>query len=285
MDKDKGGEMNLIQNVSQMRDYRSSLAQNNQSIGFVATMGALHQGHLSLIQTSLAQNDYTIVSIFVNPTQFSENEDFGAYPRTLEQDLALCEKAGVNAVFAPNTQDMYSTDEISFNPPCKMGYILEGFDRPTHFAGVLQVVLKLFHLIMPHRAYFGQKDAQQVLIIQKMVKDLFLPIEIVPCPIQRDNDGLALSSRNIYLSTADRERALCIPHTIMCIKDEIQKGQTEIAHLRALALEGLESVDRIFYADFYNHSLENLTQIVSGDSIFLVAVKIGQTRLLDNLWI
>ena len=143
MDKDKGGEMNLIQNVSQMRDYRSSLAQNNQSIGFVATMGALHQGHLSLIQTSLAQNDYTIVSIFVNPTQFSENEDFGAYPRTLEQDLALCEKAGVNAVFAPNTQDMYSTDEISFNPPCKMGYILEGFDRNTHIEGVLQVVLKL----------------------------------------------------------------------------------------------------------------------------------------------
>lgn len=277
--------MKLIQSISQMRDYRSSLTQNHQSIGFVATMGALHQGHLSLIQTSLAQNDYTIVSIFVNPTQFGANEDFDAYPRTLEQDLALCEEAGVSAVFAPNAQDMYDNDEISFNPPVKMGYILEGFDRPTHFAGVLQIVLKLFHLIMPHRAYFGQKDAQQVLMIQKMVKDLFLPIEIVPCSIQRDSDGLALSSRNIYLSAQERERALCIPRTIMRIKDEIQKGQTEVAYLRTLALEGLERADRIFYADFYNHSLESVTQIVSGDSIFLVAVKIGQTRLLDNLWI
>lgn len=277
--------MKLIQSISQMRDYRSSLTQNHQSIGFVATMGALHQGHLSLIQTSLAQNDYTIVSIFVNPTQFGANEDFDAYPRTLEQDLALCEEAGVSVVFAPNAQDMYGNDEISFNPPVKMGYILEGFDRPTHFAGVLQIVLKLFHLIMPHRAYFGQKDAQQVLMIQKMVKDLFLPIEIVPCPIQRDSDGLALSSRNIYLSAVDRERALCIPRTIMRIKDEIQKGQIEVAYLRTLALEGLERADRIFYADFYNHSLESVTQIVSGDSIFLVAVKIGQTRLLDNLWI
>lgn len=277
--------MKLIQSISQMRDYRSNLTQNNQSIGFVATMGALHQGHLSLIQTSLAQNDYTIVSIFVNPTQFGANEDFDAYPRPLEKDIALCEQSGVSAVFAPNAQDMYGNDEISFNPPVKMGYILEGFDRPTHFAGVLQIVLKLFHLIMPHRAYFGQKDAQQVLMIQKMVKDLFLPIEIVPCPIQRDNDGLALSSRNIYLSAVDRERALCIPRTIMRIKDEIQKGQTEVAYLRTLALEGLERADRIFYADFYNHSLENVTQIVSGDSIFLVAVKIGQTRLLDNLWI
>lgn len=277
--------MKLIQSISQMRDYRSSLTQNHQGIGFVATMGALHQGHLSLIQTSLAQNDYTIVSIFVNPTQFGANEDFDAYPRTLEQDLALCEEAGVSVVFAPNAQDMYGNDEISFNPPVKMGYILEGFDRPTHFAGVLQIVLKLFHLIMPHRAYFGQKDAQQVLMIQKMVKDLFLPIEIVPCPIQRDSDGLALSSRNIYLSAVDRERALCIPRTIMRIKDEIQKGQTEVAYLRTLALKGLERADRIFYADFYNHSLESVTQIVSGDSIFLVAVKIGQTRLLDNLWI
>lgn len=277
--------MKLIQSISQMRDYRLSLTQNNQSIGFVATMGALHQGHLSLIQTSLAQSNYTIVSIFVNPTQFGANEDFNAYPRTLEQDLALCEKAGVSAVFAPNAQDMYGNDEISFNPPVKMGYVLEGFDRPTHFAGVLQIVLKLFHLIMPHRAYFGQKDAQQVLIIQKMVKDLFLPIEIVPCPIQRDSDGLALSSRNIYLSAQERERALCIPRTIMRIKDEIQKGRTEVAYLHTLALEGLEKADRIFYADFYNHSLEGITQIVSGDSIFLVAVKIGQTRLLDNLWI
>ena len=173
--------------------FRSGLGE---SVGFVATMGALHKGHLSLIEKSLQENTHTIVSIFVNPTQFGENEDFGSYPRTLEADLALCEKAGVSAVFAPSVEDMYSTDEITFNPPKNMGYILEGFDRPTHFAGVIAVVLKLFMLIKPRKAYFGQKDAQQVLILQKMVRDLFLDIEIVPCEIVRDDDGLALSSRN-----------------------------------------------------------------------------------------
>lgn len=275
--------MKVIHSVAEIRAYRQSLA--HRRIGFVATMGALHLGHLSLIHTSLKENDFTIVSIFVNPTQFGENEDFGAYPRTLEQDIALCEKAGVNAVFAPNAQEMYGIDEISFNPPPKMGYILEGFDRPTHFAGVIQVVFKLFSLIMPHKAYFGQKDAQQVLIIQKMVNDLFLPIEIVPCPIQRDSDMLALSSRNIYLSPEQRERALCIPRTIMRIKEEIEGGQYEVAPLHSLALQSLGSVDYIFYADFYNHSLAPITHITQGESIFLLAVKVGQTRLLDNLWI
>lgn len=277
--------MKIIQSVCEMRNYRAGIA-NDKRIGFVATMGALHQGHLSLIQASLAENDYTIVSIFVNPTQFGANEDFGAYPRTLESDIALCERAGVSAIFTPNVDDMYNDDEVGLFAPKKMGYILEGFDRPTHFAGVIQVVLKLFCLIKPHYAYFGQKDAQQVLILQKMVRDLFLDIEIVPCPIQRDSDGLALSSRNVYLSASERQKALCIPRTIMLIKKSILQGEREVATLKEMALQSLQSEDiMLFYAQFCNHKLELISHIVENESIFLIAAKVGQTRLLDNLWI
>ncbi len=276
--------MRVIRSVAEMKAYRSNLSRNS-SIGFVATMGALHRGHLSLIEASIKDNDYTIVSIFVNPTQFGLNEDFDAYPRTLEQDKALCEEAGVDAIFAPLVNDMYSTDEMKFIPPSKMGYILEGFDRPTHFAGVLHVVLKLFCIISPNRAYFGKKDAQQVLLVQKMANDLFLPVEIVPCPIQRDNDGLALSSRNIYLSKEERNRALCIPRTIDMIRAEIEREIISTNVLESLALQSLRSVDMVFYAGFFSHSLEPLDVVIKGNSIFLVAVKVGKTRLLDNLWI
>lgn len=263
--------------------FRSGLGE---SVGFVATMGALHKGHLSLIEKSLQENTHTIVSIFVNPTQFGENEDFGSYPRTLEADLALCERAGVSAVFAPSAEDMYSTDEITFNPPKNMGYILEGFDRPTHFAGVIAVVLKLFMLIKPRKAYFGQKDAQQVLILQKMVRDLFLDIEIVPCEIVRDDDGLALSSRNIYLSAKEREIALCIPRTIALVEQHIKNGEMSVDKLKALVLESLRlSETTLFYADFFNRELKPIAVIKKQESIFLIALRVGKTRLLDNLWI
>lgn len=263
--------------------FRSGLGE---SVGFVATMGALHKGHLSLIEKSLQENTHTIVSIFVNPTQFGENEDFGSYPRTLEADLALCERAGVSAVFAPSAEDMYSTDEITFNPPKNMGYILEGFDRPTHFAGVIAVVLKLFMLVKPRKAYFGQKDAQQVLILQKMVRDLFLDIEIVPCEIVRDDDGLALSSRNIYLSAKEREIALCIPRTIALVEQHIKNGEMSVDKLKALALESLtQSGTTLFYADFFNRELKPIAVIKKQESIFLIALRVGKTRLLDNLWI
>ena len=263
--------------------FRSGLGE---SVGFVATMGALHKGHLSLIEKSLQENTHTIVSIFVNPTQFGENEDFGSYPRTLEADLALCERAGVSAVFTPSVEDMYSTDEITFNPPKNMGYILEGFDRPTHFAGVIAVVLKLFMLVKPRKAYFGQKDAQQVLILQKMVRDLFLDIEIVPCEIVRDDDGLALSSRNIYLSAKEREIALCIPRTIALVEQHIKNGEMSVDKLKALALESLtQSGTTLFYADFFNRELKPIAVIKKQESIFLIALSVGKTRLLDNLLI
>lgn len=275
--------MQLISDITSLRAHRAKI---KGKVGFVATMGALHDGHLSLIESAKKDNDCTIVSIFVNPTQFGANEDFNAYPRNLESDKALCEQAGVDVLFAPLASEMYHYDEITFNPPKKMGYILEGFDRPTHFAGVIQVVLKLLCLTKPHCAYFGQKDAQQVLILQKMAYDLFLDVQIIPCPIKRDKDGLALSSRNIYLSAQERKQALCIPRAIESIKARIQAGEQSTLVLEHIAQEILakEGV-KVFYAGFYNYALEPIARIQKAKSLFLLAAQVGKTRLLDNLWI
>ena len=303
--------MKILRSKEELLAYRASLnatphatascsdseTSPSSTIGFVPTMGALHEGHLSLMRESLKNNAHTIVSIFVNPTQFGANEDFDKYPRVLEKDLALCESIGVSAVFTPSVADMYGSDEISLLPPAKMGYVLEGYSRPTHFAGVLCVVLKLFMLAKPHNAYFGQKDAQQVLILKRLIKDYFLDINLIPCPIVRDSDGLALSSRNIYLSPQERQVALCIPRTIETIKSAIQGGERDVARLKAMALASLElsesSADseasevptELFYASFVNHNLEEITHITQGSSLFLIALRVGKTRLLDNLWI
>ncbi|WP_394952087.1 pantoate--beta-alanine ligase [uncultured Helicobacter sp.] len=278
--------MQVLQNIEELKTFRESLGM--QSVGLVPTMGALHKGHLSLISESIHHNTHTIVSIFVNPTQFGQNEDLSTYPRTLDRDLALCESLGVSAVFVPSVEQMYpSDDEIAILPPKMMGYVLEGFDRPTHFAGVLQVVLKLFMLARPHKAYFGKKDAQQVLIVQKMAKDLHLPLEIVMCPIVRDDDGLAFSSRNVYLSPKEREIALCIPRTITRIESAIAQGVREVRELENLAHQTLDSKNapiHIFYAYFCDHSLAPITHIRQDESLFLLAVRVGKTRLLDNLW-
>lgn len=264
-----------------------------ESVGLVPTMGALHNGHKSLIVESKKRDFYTIVSIFVNPTQFGANEDFASYPRTLDSDLQVCKGAGVSAVFVPSAEVLYADmaqnatqsglDEVGFLPPKSMGYVLEGFDRPTHFSGVLQVVLKLFNLARPTRAYFGKKDAQQVLIIQKMVRDFFLPLEIVPCSIVRDFDGLALSSRNVYLSQSEREIALCIPRTIELLQEKIAQGMHDISTLESLARENLKAT-HIFYAKFFDRNLRRLESLQKDKSIFLLSARVGHTRLLDNFW-
>lgn len=253
------------------------------SIGLVPTMGALHDGHKSLIQASTTHNHITIVSIFVNPTQFAPNEDLAKYPRTLENDMQLCKNLDVDIVFIPTSQIMYEEDEITLNPPKKMGYILEGYYRPTHFAGVLQIVLKLFNLIMPTRAYFGKKDAQQLLIIQKMVRHLCIPIQIIGMPIIRDFDALALSSRNVYLDSKQRQDAVLIPKAIFHIESRIiQDNERDTTVLKNEAMKILESL-QIDYMDFYTHDLEITTR--AEKCIFLLAVRVGSVRLLDNLWI
>lgn len=270
--------------ISAKRSYKAT--QRNKSedsitLGFTPTMGALHAGHKSLIEQSIKENDISVVSIFVNPTQFGPNEDLDKYPRTLESDIAMCKDLGADIIFAPDSKQMYEEeDEITLNPPKSMGYILEGYYRPTHFAGVIRIVLKLFNLIKPHNAYFGKKDAQQLLIIQKMTKHLCIDINIRGMPIIRDKDGLALSSRNVYLSAKDRELALRIPRAISFI--DMHKNTKDIESLKRGAYEILGNLE-IDYMDFYNRSLQ-LTQEIKG-SIFLLCVRVGKVRLLDNLWL
>ncbi|WRE75698.1 pantoate--beta-alanine ligase [Helicobacter pylori] len=276
--------MHVLETIAALREYRKSL---EESVGFVPTMGALHKGHQSLIERSLKENSHTIVSVFVNPTQFGANEDFSAYPRPLEKDLALCEGLGVSAVFVPKTSEMYpyeAEQRLKLYAPTFLSHSLEGAVRHGHFDGVVQVVLKLFHLINPTRAYFGKKDAQQLLIIQHLVQDLLLDIEIAPCEIARDSDHLALSSRNVYLDTTQRKQALAIPKALENIKQAIDKGEKACEKLKKLGLEILETLE-VDYLEFCNHKLEPLKTIEPTNTLILVAARVGKTRLLDNLWV
>ncbi len=276
--------MRVLEAIAALREYRKSL---EESVGFVPTMGALHKGHQSLIERSLKENSHTIVSVFVNPTQFGANEDFSAYPRPLEKDLALCEKLGVNAVFAPKIGEMYpyeADQRLKLYAPKFLSSSLEGAVRHGHFDGVVQVVLKLFHLINPTRAYFGKKDAQQLLIIEHLVQDLLLDIEIAPCEIARDSDNLALSSRNVYLNATERKQALAIPKALENIKQAIDKGEKACEKLKKLGLEILKNLE-VDYLECCNHKLEPLKTIEPANTLILVAARVGKTRLLDNLWV
>ncbi len=276
--------MRVLETIVALREYRKSL---KESVGFVPTMGALHKGHQSLIERSLKENSHTIVSVFVNPTQFGPNEDFNAYPRPLEKDLALCEGLGVNAVFLPKTSEMYpyeTEQRLKLYAPTFLSYSLEGTAREGHFDGVVQIVLKMFHLVNPTRAYFGKKDAQQLLIIEHLVKDLLLDIEIAPCEIVRDSDHLALSSRNVYLNVTQRKQALAIPKALESIKQAIDKGEKACEKLKKLGLEILETLE-VDYLEFCNHKLEPLKTIDPTNTLVLVAARVGKTRLLDNLWV
>ncbi|WRC79985.1 pantoate--beta-alanine ligase [Helicobacter pylori] len=276
--------MRVLETIATLREYRKSL---KESVGFVPTMGALHKGHQSLMERSLKENSHTIVSVFVNPTQFGPNEDFSAYPRPLEKDLALCEGLGVNAVFLPKMSEMYPYEieqRLKLYAPTFLSHSLEGAMRKGHFDGVVQVVLRLFHLVNPTRAYFGKKDAQQLLIIQHLVKDLLLDIEIAPCEIVRDDDNLALSSRNVYLDATQRKQALAIPKALENIKQAIDKGEKACEKLKKLGFEILETLE-VDYLEFCNHKLEPLKTIEPTNTLVLVAARVGKTRLLDNLWV
>ncbi|MGN8467660.1 pantoate--beta-alanine ligase [Helicobacter pylori] len=276
--------MRALETIAALREYRKSL---KESVGFVPTMGALHRGHQSLIERSLKENSHTIVSVFVNPTQFGANEDFSAYPHPLEKDLALCEKLGVNAVFVPKIGEMYpyeAEQRLKLYAPTFLSRSLEGAMRHGHFDGVVQVVLRLFHLVNPTRAYFGKKDAQQLLIIQHLVQDLLLDIEITPCEIVRDSDNLALSSRNVYLSATERKQALAIPKALENIQQAIDKGEKACEKLKKLGLEILENLE-VDYLECCNHKLEPLKTIEPANTLVLVAARVGKTRLLDNLWV
>lgn len=273
--------MTIIRTVKELMAYRDSLSG---SVGFVPTMGALHSGHLSLIQKSISENENTIVSIFVNPTQFLEGEDFEKYPKRVESDIDICKRAGANAVFLPDYEEMYSKSEPDIKAPKDKAFILEGFYRPEHFDGVLRVVLKLLNLTHPTNAYFGKKDAQQVYIVQNMVKSLFLRTNIIPCEIVRQNDGLALSSRNIYLSDEEQIEAQKIPLSLKKASEIVMQGNLNSSDIKQAMLEVLSPL-KVDYVEIVNREFEKLEKVELKNSIVLVAAHVGKTRLIDNMWI
>ena len=255
-------------------------------IGFVPTMGALHEGHLSLIRRAREENAGVIVSVFVNPTQFLAGEDLDKYPRREEADRRICELAGVDLLYVPSVDQIYGEDELCIGAPKLRGYILEGARRPGHFDGMLQVVMKLLNLSRADRAYFGKKDAQQLILIEQMVRDYFMRVEIVGCEIVRDPDGLALSSRNVYLSAEERRRALSLSRSLKRAGKLVQMGEENSARILAeMEAVLLPEVDELEYVAIVDRRFRPLERIQKGNSIVLVAAKVGTTRLIDNLWI
>ncbi|MCH9741021.1 MAG: pantoate--beta-alanine ligase [Epsilonproteobacteria bacterium] len=261
----------------------------NGSVGFVPTMGALHEGHVTLIKKARAENDAVVVSIFVNPTQFLEGEDLDKYPRKDEADKKICELAGVDVIFMPTAEMMYESDELRIEAPAQRGYVLEGAKRPGHFDGMLQVVMKLLNLIAYNkprefRAYFGKKDAQQLALIEQMVRNYFINVEIVPCDIVRDSDGLALSSRNVYLSKEERVKALTVSRSLKRASKMVMKNELDVMKIIAEMSNVMSEVE-IEYIILVNRNFQSIQEVEIGNTIILVAAKVGQTRLIDNLWI
>jgi pantoate--beta-alanine ligase len=269
----------IFENIDKMKKFLNG----ESSIGFVPTMGALHRGHRSLLERAREENRIVVLSIFVNPTQFLEGEDFSKYPRTLESDIEIAEEVGVDAIFLPTAENLYFSDELGVIAPKVRGFILEGERRVGHFNGVLQVVLKLFNIINPDRAYFGKKDAQQLILIQQMKRDLFLDVQIVPVEIVRDSDGVALSSRNRYLSEGERESARTIPESLKIAEEMAENGES-LAKIRDEIGDRLKNLD-VEYIEIIRRDLGKIEEIERGNSIILLAVKVGNTRLIDNSWI
>lgn len=258
-----------------------------KTVGLVPTMGALHQGHLSLVEAARGECDVTVVSIFVNPTQFGPREDFQRYPRTVEADLEKLRSFGVDCVFAPEVDEMYGRGHATMVETGGVADPLEGQCRPGHFRGVATVVLKLFNVVPADAAYFGRKDYQQLLVVRQMVRDLDLPIRIVACPIVRDRDGLALSSRNQYLSPAERNQALAIVHSLRLAESLAANGQRDAAAVGQAIRDHLTAagIDRIDYVAVVDpETLLPVAQLVQ-PTLVAVAARVGGTRLIDNLLI
>ena len=272
--------MQVLKTIEELQNIRKNISG---TVGFIPTMGALHNGHISLIKQARNENDIVIVSIFVNPTQFLAGEDLDAYPRKDEADKRICDMCKVDYVFMPEISTMYTKEEVLVKAPNK-SYILEGKTRPGHFDGVLQVVLKLFNLVQPTNAYFGKKDAQQLSLITQMVKDLFLSINIVPCEIIREDDGLALSSRNIYLDSTQRTDALLISKSLYMAGSLISKGERNTNIVKAKIYEIMQTLD-IEYVAIVDREFNEIKTIEAKNTIILVVVRFGNTRLLDNIWL
>ncbi len=270
--------------IEEVRKQVKEWRRQGLTVGLVPTMGYLHEGHRSLIDRAVAENDKVVVSDFVNPIQFGVNEDLATYPRDIEADKKLCEQAGADLIFHPEVEEMYAPDFSTYVEMQKVSEGLCGKTRPTHFRGVCTVVCKLFNIVMPDRAYFGQKDAQQMAVIRRMVRDLDMDIEIVGCPIIREKDGLAKSSRNTYLNEEERKAALVLSKAVFLGEDMMKNGERDAGIILA-AMRGVieaEPMAKIDYVEMVDaDSIEPLTK-AKGRVLTAVAVYIGSTRLIDN---
>ena len=280
----------LVHTIKEVREQIKEWKKAGLTVALVPTIGALHNGHLSLIKKAVEKCDKVVVSVFVNPIQFCPGEDLDKYPRTLEADQKLCESNGVNIVFAPTPSEMYGDCQMRTNdfltyviPPFFYVNKLCGKSRVGHFDGVCTVVNKLFNIVQPDFAFFGQKDAQQLIIIKKMVKDLNIPVEIIPCPIVREESGLALSSRNKYLSEEDKIQALALSKILNNIKNCYKKGITDVEALKETAYQFLNDHHDLEYLEFMNE--ENLDEMTTADdhTRVFIACKVGGVRLIDNI--
>lgn len=280
--------MRTFQQVGQLRIYLRGIRQEGKTIGFVPTMGALHEGHLSLVRRAKGDCDIVIVSVFVNPIQFGPNEDLAAYPRNLARDQQLASNEGVDALFVPDVEEMYPSGYQTVVDVPELGSILEGAHRPGHFRGVATVVAKLLNIVQPDRAFFGQKDYQQVTIIERMVRDLNLLSQIVTVPTVRDSDGLALSSRNAYLSPEERAAAPVLYRALKLAEERVQAGVTDpiavLEEMQALiASEPPANPD--YVALVHPETMLPVSTLADAVTLAILAVRIGKTRLIDNLLI
>lgn len=274
----------IVHTIEEVRTQVKEWRKNGNTVGLVPTMGYLHEGHQSLIKKSVEQNDKTVVSVFVNPMQFAPTEDLESYPRDLNADAELCTETGADLIFNPEPEEMYKNGFCSFVDMIGPTAELCGKSRPIHFRGVCTVVSKLFNIVQPDRAYFGQKDAQQLAVIKRMVLDLNVPIEIVGCPIIREDDGLAKSSRNTYLNDEERKAALILSKTIFMGKKLVEDGLTDAKELVRLMKENIETeplakIDYVEVVDFNDISIKDE---ISDNTLVAMAVYIGKTRLIDN---
>lgn len=277
--------MEVTETIKSVRRLVKAARSKGNKIGLVPTMGALHIGHICLIEKAVKGSDFVVVSIFVNPTQFGPAEDFEKYPRPFESDLEICRKAGVDVVFAPSPQEMYKKENLTWVNVEKLTEPLCGRSRPRHLRGVTTVCAKLFNIVEPDVAYFGQKDAQQAIVIKRMVADLNMPLEIVVCPTVREPDGLAVSSRNKYLSEQQRKDATCIYKALKKCESLVEAGTTDsktiIGEMKQI-LNQVSSIEIEYISIVDAESLQELERI-AGKALAAVAVKIGSARLIDNI--
>ncbi len=279
------GRPRLVTDPVALRQAVLAARHSAQQVGLVPTMGALHEGHLSLLDAARAECDVTVVTIFVNPTQFAPDEDFRLYPRDLKRDLSLLGDRGCDLVFAPTNDDMYKPNHATFVDVGPLGDVLEGEFRPTHFRGVATVVLKLFQLAPADRAYFGRKDYQQTLVVRQMVADLNVPVDIRVCPIVRDSDGLAMSSRNAYLTPDERQRARILYRSLRLAEELAGAGERDVATIRRKMKCEIERAGgvEVQYIAFVADGTVTPVQRITGPTTIAVAAMVGKTRLIDNI--